>query len=319
MRRRHALLLGALAFVASACAGGLAPRGPEAARLADLFWLMVGMSTFVGVLVLGILLAAILRRPGHAPGDERALRRRFVLAGGIVLPAVLLSVLMVFNVGAMLAGATTAELAIEVTGHRYWWEVGYDDFTTANEIHIPTGTPVTLSLTADDVIHSVWVPELAGKRDMVPGRTNELVLEADEPGRYVGRCAEYCGLQHAWMLFTVVAHEPAEYEGWYAAHADDAPEPTTPAQERGRDVFLDNSCVGCHAIRGVAGQGEVGPDLTHLASREQLGAGILPNTPQDLAAWIANPQAIKPGVEMPPQELAAEDLDALVAYLESLE
>lgn len=301
------------------CAGGLAPKGPSAGRISDIFWVMMVFAGIVFVIVMGALVIA-LRRPAD-DGDEaieRHLERRFVIGGGVILPAVVLGILMVLNVRTIVAEPTSGDMTIDVVGYRYWWEATYDGFTTANEIHIPTGTKVALHLTSVDVVHSVWIPELAGKADMVPGREQTLVIEADEPGRYVGRCAEFCGLQHAWMLFTIVAEEPADFAAWRDNEAAPAPEPEDPQLARGREVYLTNSCVGCHAIRGVDDRGELGPDLTHLANREKLGAGIIDNTDDELTAWIANPQAIKPGVAMPPQSLSEEDLSDVVAYLGSL-
>ncbi len=303
----------ALVLVAVGCRGGLAPAGPEAEGIAELFWLSLILAGVVGVLVLGVLARGVVRR--RQLDDEDRLQRRFIVLGGIALPVVVLGALMVVNVATLARGSDPGPTEIEVVGHRYWWEVAYPDFETANEIHIPVGEPVELTLESEDVIHSVWVPELAGKVDMVPGRTNRLTLEADEAGTYVGRCAEYCGLQHTWMQFTVIAHEPDDYQRWYDDASQDRAEPTSATARDGREVFLASSCVGCHTIRGVSESGEIAPDLTNLAEREEIGAGIAENTDEHVRAFIANAQTIKPGAQMPPQSLSDDELDALVAYL----
>lgn len=312
----------------TACSqGALSPRGPEAAQLADLLWLMVALAAGVFVVVAGSAVVAVLRGPDDDLDEQRVgtndrdrgVERWMVIGGGIALPVVVLGALMAVNVNVIAATPDAGTLRVDVVAHQYWWAVGYDGFETANEVHIPVDTPVELVITAEDVIHSVWVPELGGKIDAVPGRETSLVLEASEPGRYTGRCAEYCGLQHAWMLFEVVAHESDDYERWVEREAGDATGPEGELERRGREVFVDNACVGCHTIRGVSERGGAGPDLTHLASRQKLGAGIIPNDEDQLRGWVVNPQAIKPGVNMPPQQLSNEQLDALAAYLGSLE
>ncbi|MGE5616660.1 MAG: c-type cytochrome, partial [Bacillota bacterium] len=215
-------------------------------------------------------------------------------------------------------------LHIRVTGHMWWWEVTYDDadptrmFATANEMRIPVGRPVVVTLDAADVIHSFWVPSLAGKKDLIPGRISTIELRADQPGEYRGQCAEFCGLQHAFMSFNVFALAPADYEAWAAAQRRPAADPADPLARRGRDLFLSGSCMLCHAIEGTTAGGRRAPDLTHVASRARLAAGRLPNTPADLEQWIRDPQRIKPGVNMPAHPLAEPDLKALVAYLETL-
>jgi cytochrome c oxidase subunit 2 len=213
---------------------------------------------------------------------------------------------------------------IEVIGHQWWWEVRYLDPTpdriaeTANEIHIPVGEPIKIKLTSRDVIHSFWVPNLHGKMDMIPGQTNYMWLQADEPGVFRGQCAEFCGLQHTFMGFLVVAQPPAEFEAWLERQRRPALQPTTPLQARGQEVFLSTACTLCHAIRGTRALGQVAPDLTHLASRRTLAAATVPNTRGNLAAWIVDPQHIKRGNFMPPVPLAPEQLQPLLTYLESL-
>ncbi len=213
-------------------------------------------------------------------------------------------------------------MTIDVEGNQWWWEAAYPgyDEVTANEIHIPAGEPVLVRLASLDVIHSFWVPELAGKLDLVPGQINELWIEAAEPGVYFGQCAEFCGVQHALMAFHVVADPPEEFAAWIAEQQEPAEAPLADSLvERGRDVFLSAGCIQCHTVRGTQATGQLGPDLTHLASRDWIAAGTLENTVGNLEAWISDPQAIKPGAKMPPTELDSEELQALVAYLQSLE
>jgi cytochrome c oxidase subunit 2 len=213
---------------------------------------------------------------------------------------------------------------IELVGHQWWWEARYKDtdptreFTTANELHIPVGRPVVVTLRSSDVIHSLWVPNLHGKKDLIPGRTAIMRLRADKPGTYRGQCAEFCGLEHALMVLLVSAEPPAQYEAWAAKQRQPAPPPADDQQARGLQVFLGTSCVMCHTISGTTAQGKLGPDLTHLASRQTIAAGTLPNNRGHLAGWIADPQSLKPGVNMPANALAPDDLQALLAYLESL-
>ena len=191
-------------------------------------------------------------------------------------------------------------------------------FSTANEIHVPAGKPVILKLNSADVIHSFWAPSLHGKKDLIPGRTSLLHFRADKPGVYRGQCAEFCGFEHALMAFTVVADPPEQYEAWAARQRQPAPSPVTDLQKQGLAVFMRSTCAMCHTIAGTEAGARLGPDLTHLASRSMLASGTLPNTPQYLAAWILDPQRFKKGANMPATPLSAQDLNALMAYLETL-
>jgi cytochrome c oxidase subunit 2 len=191
-------------------------------------------------------------------------------------------------------------------------------FVTANEIHIPVGQPVRFELASEDVVHNLWVPELLGKFDLIPGKTNVTWIQADQPGEYMGLCAEYCGIQHARMRFVVIAVPPEQFAAWLDGQRQPAAAPTDSPQLRGQQVFLAADCGTCHTIAGTNIAERVGPDLTHLASRRTLGAGSLANNRGNLAGWLLNPQSIKPGNKMPPTALSGEDLQALLAYLESL-
>jgi cytochrome c oxidase subunit 2 len=211
-------------------------------------------------------------------------------------------------------------LKVELTGHQFWWEVRYPDggFATANELHVPVGRPVVVTLRSRDVIHTLWLPNLAGKRDMIPGRTALLSLQADRPGVYRAQCAEFCGLQHALMALPVTAQDPAQYERWVMERSRPAPEPATDSRRLGRDVFVRAACAACHAVAGTMARGTLGPDLTHLASRPTLAAGVLPNDRANLQAWIVDPHRFKLGANMPPNPLPSRDMHALLDYLESL-
>jgi cytochrome c oxidase subunit 2 len=213
-----------------------------------------------------------------------------------------------------------ADITVQVTGHQWWWEISYpnDGVVTANEIHIPVGKAVEIELTSDDVIHSFWVPNLTSKRDLIPGQTNTLWFQADSAGIYRGECAEFCGTEHALMAFLVIAQPLDEYGAWLHNQQASSVQPADSLIEQGQQAFLGSACVYCHTINGTAASGKVGPDLTHLASRQTLAAGTLDNTTGNLAGWILNPQALKPGNHMPATRLDSDDLQALLAYLESL-
>jgi cytochrome c oxidase subunit II len=223
-----------------------------------------------------------------------------------------------------LAREPEGALQVTVTAHQWWWEYEYHEegVITANELHIPAGRPVFLALESEDVIHSYWVPRLAGKIDVVPGRTNHLTIEADEPGEYHGTCAEYCGLSHANMRFRVFAHTPADYERWVQDQLAPPAEPATDLERRGLEIFSAEACVACHTVQGVS-EARVGPDLTHFASRTTFAGSIFDRTDEHLAAWLRDAPGVKPGALMPrgiaDLGLSEDDIDALVAYLQSLE
>lgn len=308
----------------------LDPRGPAAAVIAQVWWLLLGLSVFFFFLTFGFLFAATVR------SKRRGLNTRplvsdgaFISIWGIAVPSLVFILLMGVTIG---TGARVYEpqdepgLTIEVTGHQFWWEVRYPaedgqpEVITANEVHIPVGVPVALELLSADVVHNFWVPQLHGKMYMIPGRTNTFWIQADEPGVYRGICGEYCGVQHAKMQKLVIAQEPEEFEAWRATQAQDAVAPEDPQVAAGAEVFIGAGCIGCHAVGGLGEPDEVlGPDLTHLASRETLAAGVLQNNRGMLGGWILDPQSLKPGARMPPANVTGEELQALLDYLESLE
>jgi cytochrome c oxidase subunit 2 len=305
----------------------LEPRGPAAQRIEGLWWLLLWISLIVFVVVLSFLAVAIIR--GRRRGDDTVDTQRvpwgnrFIALSGVVVPSVVLGAVFVLSLRDMSAlspEGSSDNLTIEVVGHDWWWELRYPESgaVTANEIHIPVGEPVRLLLTTQDVIHSFWVPQLQVKSDMINGRSNELWIEADEPGRYRGQCAEFCGLQHSNMIFFVVAEQREDFDAWLQRESLPAASPTAAAQH-GEQVFLDSTCVGCHAIRGTPARASVGPDLTHLMLRSTIASGVLPNTRANLAQWITDPQEVKPGNTMPPTNLSPEDLEALLDYLQTLD
>jgi|SRR4051812_17885102 len=302
----------------------LASAGPQALHIEVLWWLMLAVCTAVFIAVFTAVLWALIRAPRAGPATPPDLARardrgaQIAVVTALAVSAVLLVALSLasFFTDRALAGLGPPQLSVEVTGHQWWWEIRYQDgFTTANELHIPVGKPVRVKLAAPDVIHSFWVPTLSGKKDLIPGREATLTLRADKPGIYRGQCAEFCGLQHAKMAFLVIAEPPERYEAWAAAEKRPAREP---ADRRGRDVFMERGCAGCHAIQGSAAAARKAPDLTHLASRQTLGAASVPNTVGHLAGWILDPQTIKPGASMPATAMKPEELHALLAYLGAL-
>jgi cytochrome c oxidase subunit 2 len=329
------LLLFGLLLLTSACQAETSvfnPRGDGARHIADLWMIMLIIAVVVYLQVIALFSLAVFRR-GRAsaaesvPPDTRPPSRRallFIIANGIAIPLVILAVVFGFNLvtlEALSPSGTVSALTIEVIGHRWWWEVRYPahDVVTANEIVIPTGSQVELRLTSADVIHSLWVPVLNGKADLIPGQTNRMRLHTDEAGVYHGFCAELCGVQHAKMRFQVIAQPPEDFEAWLAQQQQSAPAPQDALTLRGQQIFLGTACVYCHTVRGTNASGVIGPDLTHLASRRTLAAGIVPNTPGYLSGWIVDPQSIKPGNLMPPMYIESADLQALLAYLETLQ
>ncbi len=306
----------------------LDPASPGGAEVVDLWWLMFFMGLVVYVVVMGVLLVPVFQQwwaveDGEEPAEaEPPLGHTpFILLSGAVLPALILTTLLFFALDTQVEmNGPEPDLTIRVVGYQWWWEVEYPeyDIVTANEIHIPAGEPVRLELRSADVIHSFWVPRLGGKRDMLPDKDIVHRIEAEKPGTYRGQCAEYCGLQHANMALRVEALPPDEFAAW-VEDKQSPPDPTGEVVERGREVFMESACIDCHRIEGTEAQGDLGPDLTHIGSRETLGAGTVENTRGNLYGWVVNSQHIKPGNQMPPTYLEADELHALVSYLERLE
>lgn len=302
----------------------LHPQGPHAEAVSTLSWIL-----FYGAAAILLLVIALAAYAIWAPRERRAwaANLRFVIGGGIVFPLVLLSALLVytFSIGRSIATPPPAALRIEVIGEQWWWRVTYFDeqgrvdFVTANEIRIPAGASVEVALRSTNVLHSFWVPNLAGKLDMIPGRVNRLRLEAGQPGVFRGQCAEYCGGPHAKMAFYVIAETPEAYAQWREGQRRPAAAAADADARAGRELFLAH-CAACHTVRGTPASGVLGPDLTHVGSRRSLAAGILPNNPGTLASWISGSQQLKPGNLMPSMSLfSGDELRAVAAYLGSLE
>jgi cytochrome c oxidase subunit 2 len=318
---RRALLPLALVLASAGCGSNrqstLAPHSKASGEIATLWWsMMIGAWVVFGVVVMLLAVAFLRRRAGTARDDSRA--KRLILIGGAVAPVVVLSVLFAFAIRTLPATSAPkgrAALTVEVIGHQWFWEIRYPGTpaVTANELHIPARTSVRLEVRTADVIHSFWVPELNRKIDMIPGRTNSILLRADRVGVYRGQCAEFCGLQHANMAFEVFADQPARFRAWLAHEARPAA-----VHRNGEAAFVGVGCGACHTIRGTPARGDVGPDLTHVASRTSLAALTIPNTRGDLAAWIADPQHVKPGNHMPNLDLKGAEVQAVVDYLEAL-
>ena len=315
----------AAAIGVSACSNSTSAvdaHGSEARHIAGLWWLMFGLAAGVYVVVAGFIIVAAIRGRRGAPRRSRISQSMFITVGGVLVPTLILLVLAVVTVtttGA-LRKAGSNPVRIEVAGERWWWSVRYPgrQIVTANELHIPVGQPVEIGLTSDNVVHSFWVPELAGKVDTIPGQRNMLRFTADKAGTYLGVCAEFCGIQHAHMGFRVIAQSPGAFERWATAHSEPPREPASELAANGALRFQRLPCAGCHTIRGTQAQGRVGPDLTDFGSRAGIGAGAVENNSRNLARWVQHAQSIKPGALMPDLTLSDDDVHALVAYLESL-
>lgn len=317
----------------------LHPGGVQAAHILQLWHGTLALCLIVFILVVGACLLALWRAPKGgaqaapdlaglepATGARDARLMRLVIWSSALAAAGLLVLLL----GTIQAARALAQLRvvdalqIELTGHDWWWEAHYRDpltrqqFASANELHLPVGRAAIVTMRTTDVIHSLWIPNLHGKLDLIPGRTTEIRLRADRAGLFRGQCAEFCGLQHTMMGLDVVAEPPASYAAWATRQQAGAPAAVGNLAQRGRAVFQERQCAACHAIAGTAATATIGPDLTHLAGRRMIAAGMLPNTRGYMAGWIVDAPSIKPGVGMPAIHMPPDDLQALLAYLETL-
>lgn len=330
------LALAGLLAPAISCVEGrysvLSPGGPAAHKLSSLGWPILLVFLFIVAVVWVLLLLVVLRRRGsldeHAPVDAGG-GERWVWIGGFLLPVLVFAAVFVATLttlGQFPMAHHPGQPEIEVVGHQWWWEVHYTGggpdrrVTTANELHIPVGRPVEIEVRTTDVIHSFWVPRLHGKVDLIPGHPNRVRIQADRPGTYTGECAEFCGLQHANMRMLVIAENPSDYQRWLARQRGPAAVPRTASSLSGQQIFQTHACALCHTVRGTAALGNIGPDLTHLASRQTLAANTLPNNVANLHAWVVNAPSLKPGVKMPAlAQLNGNELHQLVDYLRSLQ
>ena len=305
------------------------PAGPKA-MLVDQFWhfLIITASIVTAIVFLALLVALFKRRrpvEPEEPAVQGTLTRWVSASVAMTLVIIVVFLFTDFRLGRAIATIPAeTPLHVNVIGHQWWWEFQYPDsvpnnwITTANELHIPVGRPVVLNMSSPDVIHSFWVPNLSGKKDLIPGHHTETWIEADSAGVYRGQCAEFCGLQHAKMAMLVIAEPEEKFDQWVLASRASAAEPADSTAEAGRQVFLTAGCSVCHAIGGTAAGATVGPNLTHFGSRQSIAAASLPNNRGNLAGWILDPQRIKPGAMMPPNGLEPDQLDAILAYLEGL-
>lgn len=302
--------------------------GPAARPTMVLGWVFTGISVAVCIIIAALLLAAILRK--RTLGNARQITRggqglRWITIGMAISTAVLSAMavyaLVVLNESA--APPRNVALTVTVTGYDWWWKAEYDAkdpkkyFETANELHIPVGVPVLIKLKSADVIHAFWVPQLAGKTEMIPGLTNRQWLQADKPGIYRGQCTQFCGAQHAHMAFEVVAQNQADFDAWEAAQRRPASMPVDANAIAGQRVFI-HQCAACHTVRGTDATGDHAPDLTHLGSRRLIAAGLLTNTPEHVMDWVQHAQELKPGSRMPSIALTPEEAAALSNYLSTL-
>jgi len=313
----------------------LHPAAPQGGHIEWLYWVIFWICFVVYVLMIIAYTRATAKSKSDAiyplpvfedkEGDQRA---KWAVGTAIAVTVLTLFVVLVLSVvtGKKAAGLSSKNpVTIQIIGHQWWWEVVYPNpqadqtVTTANEIHVPVNTPVVVLTNSTDVIHIFWAPNITGKRDLLPGYSSAFWFNIQQPGTYRGQCAEFCGLQHGHMGFSIIAQSLDDFQAWEQQQLKPAPEPTNDETKRGREVFLTRACLMCHTIRGTDAGARMGPDLTHLASRNMIAAETLPNTRGALAGWILDPQRIKPGAEMAPNSLAPDDLQALLAYLQTLQ
>jgi cytochrome c oxidase subunit 2 len=306
----------------------LQPLGVHAQHIEFVWDAMMWVCGLAYLIVLVFLLLALLRRrrDGDEAREERRLSTSLALwSVFIVLGLFGLTVASFMTDRALVRAAPEPQLSVKITGRQWWWEIEYahadasQRVRTANELHLPVNAQVHLELASADVVHSFWVPNLHGKRDLIPGRINEIRLSPTQTGVFRGQCAEFCGYQHANMALDVVVESADDFERWRARQLASAPAPQDSRAQTGQRVFMDSACSVCHAISGTPAFGQLGPDLTHVASRRSLAAGALANTPENLRRWLANPQQVKPGNHMPLVALDPNQLDTLTAYLGSLQ
>jgi len=311
--------------------------GIQSERLSSLWWIFLGLTATVYVIVMAILIFVFFRvrragresDPDIKPDQIREKKVANIIKGAVAVTALIMFVLMItsFRAGLAMDKLSQAQgpVHIKVTGQQWWWQVEYIDdqtpsnnVTTGNEIHIPVGRPIRVDLVSHDVIHSFWLPNLQGKKDLVPNYPTTLYFQADQPGIFWGQCAEFCGYEHAKMRFMVVAEPQEDFDRWDASAQQPSQTPSTDSQQLGQQIFLKSVCTQCHTVQGTPASGRVGPELTHVASKPYIASGSLQNNRDNLMSWISDPQAIKPGIRMPMNTYSQDDLNALVDYIQSL-
>jgi cytochrome c oxidase subunit 2 len=307
-------------------ANALDPQSPQARVIFDLGIVSTAIFVLIFVIVAGTIVYSILRFRGlnGETDPEQIQENKIVEITWTVIPFVIVLFLFAMTLRAMSRVEPPAPPTpdLVVTGHQFWWQADYpgSGVTTANEIHIPAGKPLSVLLESKDVLHEFWVPKLTRKMSNVPGQRNHVWLQADKPGTYIGQCSEFCGTQHTWMRIVVVADEPTQFEQWQQKQLRAAQSPAGAVVSKGQELFRTLSCINCHAINGVAGaESRIAPDLTHVGSRKQLASGMIDNTPANMRLWLKSPQRIKPGALMPDFTLTDEQLDQLAGYLSSLQ
>jgi cytochrome c oxidase subunit 2 len=332
LRMLALLSLCGLMLLAAGCEIGhprstVTPESDFASAVHDLYMQIFWWAVGIFVVVESLLLYAVFKyrvktesheRPEQVHGHTR-LEIFWTLVPAVIL--VFIAVPTIRTIFAVAAPPPENALHVKVTAQQWFWHFEYPDLgiRTANEMHVPAGRTVAVELHSADIIHSFWVPRLGGKRDVVPGRTNRLFFKTDRPGDYPGQCVEFCGASHALMRFDVVVEKPEAFERWAEAQKAPASTPTGPKAREGATAFLTSGCIACHRIQGTPSQSTIGPDLTHVGSRKRIAAGILDNTPENMSRWIRDPQAVKPEAKMAKLELTEDQVEALVAYLQSLE
>jgi cytochrome c oxidase subunit II len=303
----------------------LNPQSPQARAIFDLAIVVGVVMVIIFAVVVGMVVYALLRFPRWREGErdpEQGEGNKTIEIVWTAIPLVIVTALFVLSARTMGISdpPPPPKPDIVVIGHQWWWEARYTDSgaVVANEIHIPLNKALALRLDSADVLHEFWVPELARKIATVPGHPNHIWIQADKPGTYLGFCSEFCGTQHAWMHFLIIAEPQEEFQRWEQAQLAAAPTPVSENAKKGLALFEQMSCVNCHAIKGTIASAQVGPDLTHFASRKQLGAGIVANTPENLRRWMRDPQQVKVGVKMPDFKFTDEQVTELADYIETL-